>query len=313
MARFFTTEFKRNVRVAAAVVTVFAGAAPFIGGLIVLQFLGDEPHGLVPALIALASFSLGGLLPWFAQNRMGLAGNGMLRRRLWHSLASEGHELGKTFFVGFAPGERLHVWQGETDRDVGFLTIAPEVLAFRGDEFSWTLPRKTVDHIDLTPVEGGLQRICIRWHIPREAGRAFSLESREASSISQARLATHVLYRQLREWLRREPQNTEQVQSEEDTTEITLPALGFPPTDMAGAQVIEEPASGSCLSIVALGVIVVTAIWRVSGAFFAMGHYYEGILWAGLISVLGALVTGYFLHYLQAWEAEHGLQGHPKQ
>ncbi len=29
---------------------------------------------------------------------------------------------------------------------------------------------------------------------------------------------------------------------------------------------------------------------------------------AGLISVLGALSMGYLLHYLQAWEAEHGRQ-----
>jgi hypothetical protein len=61
--------------------------------------------------------------------------------------------------------------------------------------------------------------------------------------------------------------------------------------------------------MLALGTIVMIIIWRTSGAFFEAGQYYHGILWAGLISVLGALSTGYLLHYLQAWEAEHGRQG----
>lgn len=299
MPQFFTPRFKQSVRVAAAAATMVSGAAPFVGGLLALQWLGDDARGALPALLALASFCLGAALPWLAQNLMGLAGNGALRRRLSAFLTQERHcDLSGACFVGFSPGEQLHIWQGETDRDIGFLTLAGGDLLYHGDDFSWHLPRDQIDHIDLTPVEAGLQRILIRWHVPREAGRSFSLESREARSISRARVATNGLYRRLKDWQRDEAASC----VGED------PALGLPPTDMSGAQVIEEPPSGSCLSIAALGVIVVTAVWRVSQGFFACGQYYQGVLWAGLISVLGALSTGYLLHYLQAWEAARGHQ-----
>lgn len=278
------------------------GAAPFVGGLLVLQMLGEEPHGPIPTLVAALSFVLGGLLPWLAQNTMGLLGNRSLRSKLRQRVISETQcDLEGAQFVGFSPGELLHVWQGDTDRDVGFLSITPSTIIYRGDDFAWTLPRDQIDHIDLTPVEAGLQRVLIRWHVPRETGRTFSLESREACSLSSARRATVTLYQRLREWHRAEP-------AADAVPEAGELALGLPPTDMSGAQIIEEPASGSCTVILALGIIVTIAIWRISGAFFAFGHYYEGILWAGLISVLGALVTGYLLHYLQAWEAEHGRQ-----
>lgn len=278
------------------------GALPFVAALLAMQFLGEQPHGVVPAAIAVAGFTLGGLLPWLSQNLLGLAGNGSLRRRLAAHLDVD---LPEAHFVGFSPGERLHVWHGETDRDIGFLSVSAEALLYHGDDYSWSLPREAIDHIDLTPVEGGLQRIVIRWHVPRETGRALSLESREATSLVRARRATNELYSRLKKW---EKQRGDAPIGETPDTPAARTALGLPPTDMSGAQIIEEPPSGSCASILALGVIVVILIWRVSSGFFKANHYYEGILWAGLISVLGALTTGYLLHYLQAWEAQQGRQ-----
>lgn len=309
MPQFFTPSFKQRIRVAAAVVTMLTGAAPFVAGLLLMQVLGDKPHGVLPAAVAVVSFLLGGGLPWLAQNVMGLAGNAGLRRRLReHVLAQGGGDLSAAVFVGFSPGESLHIWQGETDRDIGFLTLGPQALTYYGDDFSWVLPAELVDHIDLTPVEAGLQRILIRWHVPREASRTFSLESREASSVSRARLATNALYRRLREWARRAASDGPAEPGQEAGGSSSLPSLGLPPTDMTGAQIIEDPPSGSCVSILALGSIIVIAIWRVSGAFFAYGQYYQAMLWAGLISVLGALAVGYLLHYLQAWEAQQRQQ-----
>ncbi|MEN6644131.1 MAG: hypothetical protein ABFE08_16965 [Armatimonadia bacterium] len=329
MAQYFTAAFKHKIRIAAAGVTMLTGAAPFVAGLLALEALGDTPHGPVACGVAAASFILGGFLPWLAQNYMGLAGNATLRRRLRDRLLTDQTcDPSGADFVGFAPGERLRVWQGDTDRDIGFLVMNPDALVYYGDEFEWTLPRESVDHIDLAPTEPGLRRILIRWHAPREAGRTLSLESRDASSLSRARTATSELHYRLRAWWKHEPLPSSSGPSTGPESrwrvlrgdfqppaplagvrpEAVSPTLGMPPTDLTGGQAIEDPPSASCAVIMALGIIVTLSIWRIAGGFFAYGQYYQGILWAGLISVLGALGTGYVLHYLQAWEAEQGQQ-----
>lgn len=315
MAEYFTVNFKQRLRVTAATVTMVAGAAPFVAGLLAMQTLGDQPTGLLPATVALVSFVLGGMLPWLTQNVLGLAGNAGLRQRLAQRLVGE-CSLEQAVFVGFSPGQDLRVWQGETDRDVGFLCVSEESLAYHGDEYAWGLPRDLIDHIDMTPPEGGVLRILVHWHVPREVSRTFSLECREAHSLSGARKATGRLYARLREWYKAgDIQDATASGSEDRTASVTghgtpylNEALGLPPTDVTGGQAVDQPPSGSCASILSIGVIMLILIWRVAGAFFGYGRYYEGILWAGLISVLGALSMGYLLHYLQAWEAKHGRQ-----
>lgn len=301
-ARIFTPRFKQRGRVTAAIVTLWAGAVPFIGGLLALQVLPQE-RGWLPALVTAVSFALGGLLPWASQNLMGLAGNQRLRRQLRELLLAEspGLDLSRSLFVGFSPGEQLHVWHGETSRDVGFLQILPNGLVYHGDEFSWTLPRDHIDHIDLSPPEGGMQRLLIRWHVPREGGRTLSLEAREALTIARARQATAMLYRHLRDWHRAGEQ-----------PEPLSVGSGVPPTDMSGAQSIEAPARGSCLTILAVMTITLVTLWRIAGAMLRLGMLYQSILWAGMISVLGALFAGYLLHYLQTWEAERARTTPPK-
>ncbi len=295
MARLFTPQYKQRGRVAAAVVTMAAGAAPFVVGLLIVQVL-PEDRGWLPATVAGLSFAAGALLPWAAQNVMGLAGNGALRRRLQRLLAAEHPELDfrDALFVGFSPGERLHVWHGETSRDVGYLWVEPGGLVYYGDGYNWCLPRGFVDHVDISPPEGGMQRVLVRWHVPRWSGRTFSLEAREGNTLRRAREATLELHRRLREWAR----------SEVEAEEPLAVTLGLPPTDMSGGQVVEEPATGSCATILAVAIITLVTIWRVAGTLFSYGLLYQAILWAGLISVVGALATGYLLHYLQAWEAE---------
>jgi hypothetical protein len=305
MAEYFTPTFKQRVRVIAASVTMLVGATPFVLGLLAIQALGSQPTGPAPAAVAMAAFILGGLLPWVVQNLMGLAGNGGLRRRLARRLGDP--DLGQAEFVGFAPGQDLRVWHGETDRDVGFLRLQDGMMLYRGDDYEWALPHDLIDHLDLTPGEGAPPRILVHWHVPREVGRTFSLESREATSLSSARRATEALYARLKEWYRAaEARGPEGVEAPD--APLGAPAMGLPPTDVSGGQIVDQPAAGSCTSVLALGVIMLVLIWRVAGACFAGGQYYEGILWAGLISVLGALGIGYLLHYLQAWEAEHGRQ-----
>lgn len=300
MTQYFTPAFKQRIRVMAAIVTMLAGAAPFVLGLLALQFLGDHPSGLVPAAVAMAAFVLGGVLPWLTQNVMGLAGNTGLRQRLAARLADG--PLDDAIFVGFSPGQDLRVWHGETDRDIGFLRLEPEALVYRGDLFAWALPHEMIDHLDMTPPEGGVSRVIVHWHVPREVSRTFSVESREARSLTGARKATRELFARLKEWHRADAARGPGRPGPADGP------LGLPPIDVTGGQVVDQPASGSCTSILALGVIMLVLIWRIAGACFAGGQYYEGVLWAGLISVLGALGIGYLLHYLQAWEAAHGRQ-----
>lgn len=304
MPRVFTSEYKLRLRLVATAVTMASGAVPFILGLLVLQWLPEE-KGWVPALIAGVSFAAGGLLPWAAQNLMGLVGNGSLRRRVLTNLkaADAPADLEGAIFVGFSPGERLHLWHGETSLDVGFLQLRRGGLVYQGDGYHWTLPRSFIDHIDLAPPEGGMQRLLVRWHVPREGGRTFSLEAREALTLARARLATQLLYRRLREWQRN---------GSPETAEADLPiSNGLPPTDLSGAQVIDEPARGSCLTILAAMVITLLTIWRIAGTLLAAGMLYQAILWAGLLSVVGALATGHLLHYLQTWEAEHRGESRP--
>jgi len=306
MAQYFTPTFKQRMRVLAATVTMLAAAAPFVLGLLAMQALGPHPTGLAPAAVALVAFALGGLAPWLMQNVMGLAGNAGLRRRLATHHGPD--SLSQAEFVGFSPGQDLRIWHGETDRDIGFLRLEGGTLIYHGDDYEWALPAELVDHLDLAAAEGSLPRIVIHSHVPREVSRTFSLESREAASLSGVRRATTALFAQLRDWYRRQP-GAEGAPAEEGTALATAkPPFGLPPTDVSGGQVVDQPASGSCVTILSVGVIMLVLIWRISGACFASGQYYEGILWAGLISVLGALGIGYLLHYLQAWEAEHGRQ-----
>lgn len=293
MALLFTRGFKHRTRITAAALTTLGGGLPFVAGLVILDLAEEQLVGLWAVVLTVVCFILGGTLPWFLQNRLGLLGNATLQRRLRKRLEEDG--LGEVLegaqFVGFSPGEQLRVWDGETDRDVGYLTVSPCGLTFYGDSYSWHLPRAYIDHFDITPVDGAVQRVIVRWHAPRDSGRTFALTAREAGSIRASHRRTVALHGALRHWLR-EPCELQDG-----------PQLGLPPTDTAGGHMVEEPPSGACLTILAAGVIIIVTVWRLAGPMFQSGHYHQGILWSGLISVVGALVTGYLLHYLQAWEA----------
>ncbi len=307
MAEFFTASFKQRLRVSAAIITMMAGAAPFVAGLLVLQIFSEPLEGALPLLVTACCFLLGVLMPWMAQNVLGLVGNSHLREQLARKLAAEGAPAGG-HFVGFAPGAELRVWQGETDRDVGFLFFEDKALVYWGDEYRWELPYEMLDYIDLTPPEAGIQRILVHWHVPREAGCTFSLASREARTMAGARRATQELFSQMRQW-HRALSRTANASSQPSF----VPRFGLPPTDISGGQRIDKPPAGACLSILSIGIIMLTLIWRVTGDFLMYGRYYEAVLWAGIISVEGTLSVSYLLHYLQTWEAEHSQKARPKR
>ncbi|MFO7947488.1 MAG: hypothetical protein R6V19_11825 [Armatimonadota bacterium] len=301
-AQLYTTELKRRNRLIAAAATMAAGAAPFLVVFAVIQLWASAP-GYVLGVLTVAAFVGAGLAPWYVHGTLALMGNytlrGRLKTRVQQRTKVDLDALGAVF-VGFSPGERLRIWDGETDRDVGFLYIRNDTLVYHGDEFDWSLPGKQIDSVQMAPPVSGLRRIVIHWHMPRHQSRALSLVCREANTVEGAAKATRRLYYALDSWFmaaadRELPQGGLQ--------------LGYPPTGISGSWAMDQAARGSCVVILALSAIMGLTIWRISGEMVRIGSYYLGILWAGLITVVGMILTSYVLNYMHAWEATHAPNG----
>ncbi len=291
----FTAQFKQRNRIIAGIMLIIAATSPFLAGLLLINYLSPQFSGPIVAGITALAFLLAVLLPWHALHRLALLGNRSLGQQLTEKLASVKTDIdspGRWEFVGFSPGQELRSWDGETDCDIGFLSMDEGALIYHGDEYSWTLRRAAIDAIQALPVSGGLQRVVVIWHAPREPERAFTLASREAQTLRGANRATARLLRDLRQW-----------HSASSNDGGRPPALGLPPTDTSGSYPAEQPPVGSCATILAVTIIVSLSIWHVAQRFISAGYYYHGILWAGLIAAAGAMFTVHFLGYLQSYEA----------
>ena len=290
----FSKSFKLANRLIAAAGMLLAAALPFALGLGALGLLESPHKGTLPALITATAFLLAALLPWQAQNLLALSGNRGLRRRLLKKIALDRPEelRDAALFVGFAPGDHLRMWDGETDCDVGFLTVLPTALVYAGDRYSWSLRHEHVDRVELTPPTGGIRRVIVRWHAPREPGRAFTMEARDGATLRGANHGTSELSLSLQRWLAGEPAAGD------------APHLGNPPTDAPGAVDVLGPAPGSCSATLCIVIITALTIWRVAGDFIEHQEYYYGILSSGLITVMAAGFTFHVLSYLQAWAAK---------
>jgi hypothetical protein len=269
-----------------------AGTLPFMLGLLALDaspFLEKSHWG---TLLSAALMSLAALLLWSLQGRVALLGNAELRRELRRRLGEDAEGE----FVGFSPGGQIRSWEGETDQDVGFLTVRGEALIFHGDRYAWSLPREGVDDVrllilgeetahPLTPL-----RVAVYWHGHREPGRILTLASRSEDHLAAANQATRRLAEELLAWWRSG--------SPEPPAEAP-PWLGPPPTDLRGSFPVDQPAPGSCLSALALGVIAAALLWQTTWKLVGQQDYNRAVLWAGLI-LMGAIVfTSHFLAYLQ--------------
>lgn len=291
-ARVFTDAFKTRGRLVISTAITVAAAAPFAAGLVILAFLVSDPMGWVAASVTAGAFVAAGTLTWVIQDRLTLYGNAGLRARVRELAAAAPafRACPEPSFVGFAPGDQVRSWQGETDLDVGFLCLAEGTLVFLGDCFTWSLPRARIDAIDLTASSHlGPARIIIRWHAPREPRRALTLEGRDARSLRQAEAATAGLFRRLREWAL--------VEAAEDAATYLL---GAPPTGEYGGRLADEPASGWCGAVVGMGVIITLTTWYLARQMLEQGYYYHAILWSGFVVVGGAVFTRCLLHYLQS-------------
>ncbi len=275
----------------AGLLLLAAGTVPFAAGLVTLTYLLPSLTGISASLVTALALVVGLLLPWVSYQRLALFGNGYLRRSLAQKWEQASHSSPVTTFVGFSPGSDLHMWEGETDRDVGFLELAEGALIYRGDSFSWSLRRENINSIELLEGSGTPQRIVVNWRMPGQPGRAFTLASREATTLSGAQQATRTLHGALGQW------------HAAASSTGPVPALGSPPTSLAGSIPVEKLPAGACLSILSVVVITVLMAWYMAQQFIDRGFYYHAVLWAGLIVVGAMIFISYFLGYLQAAEA----------
>ncbi|MEA3400696.1 MAG: hypothetical protein U9R79_05555 [Armatimonadota bacterium] len=293
--RIFGAAVRRRYNLMLGLATFAAAAAPFGVGLALLHLLWPEGRGIAPFLVATAALILAPVGTWLAHNRLALAGNLALRRRLRELLREEGHDFPegvRPIFVGFSPGDAPLVWDGDTDRDIGFLAAWGDALVYYGDDFSWYLPRARIDIIEPMQPAAGLNRILIRWHAPRESNRALTLVSREAADLRGARRATIQLLHQLYAWVARPPE-----------AQWEPPRLGMPPTDTAGGRPMDAAPGGSCLALVAVVTATVVAAWQVGGPLVEAQMYAHAVLASGGVFVVGFAAISTIMRLLQ-WAEE---------
>ncbi len=299
--RIFGAHVRRRYNILLAVSTYGVAALPFGVGLLLLHLLWPEGNGPGPIIVATAALVLAPLGTWLVHNRLALAGNHVLRRRLLQRIAAEGHTFPdglRPAFVGFSPGGEPLVWDGDTDRDIGFLLAWGDSLVYFGDEFSWHLPRNRIDLIEPVQPVAGLSRILIRWHAPRESNRAFTLVSREAADLRGARQATRELLNQLYAWVARGPE-----------AETEPPRLGMPPVDTTGGVAMDVAPGGSCVALSAVIAATVVAAWHVGAPLVAAQKYSHAVLASGGVFVLGFAVLNSVFRLLQwAEERDHADQ-----
>ncbi len=287
----FTAQFKRRIRLLAGLILFAAGTAPFAVGLLIITYLLPSATGPAAAAVTTIAFALGILLPLVSQDQLALLGNASLRRRVAEKVGTSDYPREGMEFVGFSPGDTLRVWEGETDRDVGFLELTGTALVCRGDSFAWRLHRESLDSLERLETPGAPRRIIIGWHTPGQPSRQFTLASREARTLKGSNHATIMLYRKLKQWSEQAPGDAE------------VPTLGSPPTSTKGSVQLEKVPAGSCLSVLSIALMTMLTVWYIAQRLILAGLYYHAILWSGLIAVGAMILASYFLSYLQATEA----------
>jgi hypothetical protein len=277
--RIFGADRRRRYNRLATLGGFLTAALPFALGFLVLRFFFPDDTGPVPTIIAIAALAVAPLATWLVHNRLALVGNRTLRDQLAEKLREHGEALPQgvdPVFVGFSPGEDQLLWDGDTDRDIGFLAAWGDALVYRGDEFDWFLPRDRIDLIEPMQPAAGISRIRIRWHAPRERNRSFTIVSREATGLREAREATQALLQQLYAWVARPRE-----------TEIEPPKLGMPPSEVTGGTRVDSAPGGSCAVMLAVTAATTVGAWQAGGPFVADEKYAHAILAAGCVFAVG--------------------------
>ncbi len=106
-------------------------------------------------------------------------------------------------FVGWSPGNKLGQWEGDTDRDLGFLIFGPEWLTYLGDDFRFSLRREWVWQIDQSISSGPplLARRVVVGHVWPDGYQHFcNFESRGDHTAWGLKAANEKLAELLRAW-----------------------------------------------------------------------------------------------------------------
>ncbi|NLO06272.1 MAG: hypothetical protein GX131_10640 [candidate division WS1 bacterium] len=293
--RIFGAEVRRRYNLLLGLATFAAGLLPFALGLVIVELLWPTESDPLAILVAATALLVSPLATWMAHNRLGLAGNSSFRRRLRERIEQEEWSFPsevRPIFVGFSPGEEQLIWDGDTDRDIGFLAAWGDALVYRGDDFEWHLPRDRIDIIEPMQPLAGVNRILVRWHAPRESNRSFTLVSREANDLRGAREATGQLLQQLYAWVSSPP-----------AEDAEVPKLGMPPTDLDGGRPADAAPGGSCAVTVALTAAMMVGAWQVGRPMIEAGRYAHALLAAGCVFVAGGALVNGALRLLQ-WAEE---------
>ncbi|MBI2298677.1 MAG: hypothetical protein HYU66_06955 [Armatimonadetes bacterium] len=166
------------------------------GGMLLFLFLARQV-GLLPGLLAFFAVLAASI------DRLLLLGNGWLRRRVEAKLKSLGelpqHHAGR--FVGLAHPcylDHLSRRMAETDDDIGFLTIGPAGLQYRGDAISFNIAADQVEDVRLVrSPHAPWERVEVRIR-DGEPFDAVIFDSRNAGSHRACRRDSRKLYQQLR-------------------------------------------------------------------------------------------------------------------
>jgi hypothetical protein len=204
----FTKQFKLKGSIVHAGLGLLLILGPLFGGLIAALFITNIYGDTAGGITALAALLLAGVGIYVSDQRVFLIFNSDLRRDLaaaLHRRLGRNPDDGRAYFVGWAPGPSVNPKDMETDHDVGFLTLTPELMTFLGDIVAFELRRDQVLGVDCKQM--GLRilldlgcRVIVYWFDPYGQQNAFTLERREGRTRSQVKRNNRELAQVLEQW-----------------------------------------------------------------------------------------------------------------
>ena len=186
----------------------FVTGLTIIGAWIILA-VSDVLGGSFGPLEGLMSLSLVVAGFYVLVDRLGLFGNGWLRKRVQEKLEALGElpyevESPRIRFVGLAHPVREGWLRAESDDDVGFLEITDDGLCYRGDALSFDVPAEDLEEVTLVYRLPAFKRVLLRFR-NHEPFDSICLDSRDHNRFFAAKRDNTGLYRALQTLIRSHP------------------------------------------------------------------------------------------------------------
>jgi Zn-dependent protease with chaperone function len=165
-------------------------------------------------------------------------------------------------FVGLAPDSYPRIYEGNWSWDIGLLSITPDELTYWGEEARFILRRDQITSISVGPGAAGWFRspaIYFSWHDSSGSTGTFHICALSANSMRQMGRKTHLLMRDLENWLNRTPAAVNPTLAVSGTTDKNAgpPAFGpvtgmSPRTAVRGRLLARDFLLNSILAIAAI-------------------------------------------------------------